>query len=323
MKIFGWMGGFDGCGFYRIQLPLLGLAKLGHETKADTRWDMFDDVWANPNVLVGQRMTNAPASRSWIQLCQSGRMRCVYEIDDDIFSVDPSSAASGWNDSELQMAVCANATAAHLVTVTTPRLAEIFGELNPNVSILPNTIPKIAERQERKPHPGVNIGWGGSATHQMDFAGVAESIVRAADRRKHASLVVTGPDYLPAGRERINRPWQAKVPDWWATLADIDIGIAPLAHHPFNDSKSFIKILEYAAHGIPFVASNTGPYAANVQHGITGFLADTPAEWDHYLTALIRDGQLRSQMGRAGRLWARQYTTEKWAPEYERVYANG
>ncbi|MFW6311524.1 MAG: hypothetical protein ACOC1K_04740 [Nanoarchaeota archaeon] len=41
---------------------------------------------------------------------------------------------------------------------------------------------------------------------------------------------------------------------------NIDIGLAPLLDHDFNNSKSNIKALEYTAAGIPGIYSKMKPY---------------------------------------------------------------
>lgn len=60
--------------------------------------------------------------------------------------------------------------------------------------------------------------------------------------------------------------------------ANFDIGIVPLNDIPFNRAKSYIKGLEYAAAGIPFVASALPEYEYLSERGI-GRVATTPKEW--------------------------------------------
>ena len=43
-------------------------------------------------------------------------------------------------------------------------------------------------------------------------------------------------------------------------LADFDVGLAPLADIPFNHGRSNVKAREYAAAGVPWLASPVGPY---------------------------------------------------------------
>lgn len=65
----------------------------------------------------------------------------------------------------------------------------------------------------------------------------------------------------------------------------IDIGIVPLSDVSFNHAKSYIKGLEYAAAGVPFVASDAPEYRYLADNGV-GRVASTPEEWEHHLSEL-------------------------------------
>jgi hypothetical protein len=65
----------------------------------------------------------------------------------------------------------------------------------------------------------------------------------------------------------------------------IDIGIIPLNDIPFNHAKSFIKGLEYAAAGIPFVSSYSPEYQLLADSGI-GRVARNSDEWIYHLDEL-------------------------------------
>ena len=68
-----------------------------------------------------------------------------------------------------------------------------------------------------------------------------------------------------------------------------NVGIVPLTDIPFNHAKSYIKGLEYAAAGIPFVASWSPQYEElTEEHGI-GSLAREPSEYVTLLSDLLDD----------------------------------
>lgn len=66
----------------------------------------------------------------------------------------------------------------------------------------------------------------------------------------------------------------------------IDVGIVPLNNIEFNDAKSFIKGLEYAAAGIPFIASPSPEYKYLAEHGV-GRIASNQEEWLQHASELI------------------------------------
>jgi glycosyltransferase involved in cell wall biosynthesis len=98
-------------------------------------------------------------------------------------------------------------------------------------------------------------------------------------------------------------------------LARGDIGVAWLPDHPWSEGKCGLKVLQYMAAGLPVVANSFGIHRELVEHGRTGFLADTPAEWRRAIATLAADPELRRRMGRAARLrLERQWSVQAWGP---------
>lgn len=87
----------------------------------------------------------------------------------------------------------------------------------------------------------------------------------------------------------------------------IDVGIVPLRDLDFNDAKSFIKGLEYAAAGVPFIASPSPEYKYLAEHGV-GRIASTPDEWLQHAEELL-DPKVRKEE----RLRNRQIIEEKFS----------
>lgn len=80
-----------------------------------------------------------------------------------------------------------------------------------------------------------------------------------------------------------------------AQLMRFDIGVVPLTMNPFNDSKSWIKGLEYAAAGIPFIASPSAAYKQLKEEYGVGLLAKRQMDWIKHLTVL-RDPKARQDI---------------------------
>jgi glycosyltransferase involved in cell wall biosynthesis len=82
-------------------------------------------------------------------------------------------------------------------------------------------------------------------------------------------------------------------------LETSDIGLAPLPDNRFTRGKCGFKILQYAAAGLPVVAS---PVGAN-----TGFLVTDTRQWVDRITELIENPNLRKRMGREGLAYAEKF----------------
>ena len=90
------------------------------------------------------------------------------------------------------------------------------------------------------------------------------------------------------------------------SLQRLDIGIMPLQNRPFERGKCGYKLIQYMACGLPVIASPVGVNRELVEHGVNGFLAESTEEWEQALRTLLDDAELRSSMGRNGRLKVEQ-----------------
>ena len=69
-------------------------------------------------------------------------------------------------------------------------------------------------------------------------------------------------------------------------MKKFNIGIVPLNNIDFNKAKSYLKGLEYAVAGIPFIASDMPEYRLLSDAGI-GRIADSPEQWMSHIEALL------------------------------------
>ncbi|WP_030917266.1 glycosyltransferase family protein [Streptomyces sp. NRRL B-24720] len=324
LDVFGWQADESGCSYYRIQLPLGGLAALGHTVAHSLRMppEVRDSV---STVIVGQRVCKPNPSKLWQALAAQGR-KLIYEIDDNLWNVDASSPAAHafFADPEIRANLQRNIEVASAVTVTTEPLAGIVRQWNPNVHIVPNAVPDwMLNHQPPQRNDGLlTIGWGGSATHNMDFAEVADPLRQFLKRNEGTEFHCIGNDYaqwmrIPRERARFT-PWVPGVDDFLRAI-DYHVGIAPLRPHLFNQSKSALKALECGALGIPVVAAAVRPYEDYVQDGTTGYLVHRDHEWGQHLRALINDPAMRVEMGAAARDQAAEHTISRRAALWEKA----
>ena len=75
----------------------------------------------------------------------------------------------------------------------------------------------------------------------------------------------------------------------------------PLTADLWAEGKCGFKALQYMAMKIPAIASPVGVNTAIIDHGVNGFLAITPEDWEKAIVTLISDKKLRLRMGEEGR----------------------
>lgn len=308
----------SGCGFYRITLPLDELGRHGWQAGYGLRMPEHD-----PGIFVGQRFDVPAIVPIWQAL--AGHYGLVYEIDDDPFTVDEVNwlATPVYRREEVLNTIRRCASIADLVTVTTQPLAEVFSKFSQNIHVINNFIPEsmLAIHPPRHPTEPLILGWAGGVSHMRDVAMIAQTwrdVMEETGVRGH----FVGADYRNILRPQgfSYTPWSVD-PREYFTKIDFDIGLIPIADCPFARSKSRIKALEFAALGIPVIASDCEAYREFVLDGITGFLVSTQGQWRDAMMTLIKDERLRWEMKLAARRHARDYTIEgnwrRWADVYE------
>jgi glycosyltransferase involved in cell wall biosynthesis len=186
--------------------------------------------------------------------------------------------------------------------------------------VLPNgfseetyTLSRIHARMKKGLDDGiVRIGYAsGTRTHQADFRRCADALAAVLKENDAARLVLFRKNDVPTLElnefpqfekltERIEwRPFveYAELPK---EIARFDVNLAPLEDgNPFCEAKSELKFFEAAIADVPTIASPTGPFGRAIEHGVTGFLAETSDEWLRALRELLHSAPLRARLGRA------------------------
>lgn len=327
-----------GCGHYRMYYPAWQLENEFEIEFADglpinrTRERVPRVVSVgrmDTDVLVLQRPLQQVLAES-IPFFQRKGITVIVDIDDDFTCLHPShwarmvyeprlSPTNNWN--HLKRA-CGYAD---LVTCSTPALAQRHGGRGHAV-VLPNCVPERLLETERN-HDGRTVGWTGYTTfHPRDLT-VTRGGVAAAIRETGARMLVVG-NIADVQRDMsLDEEPDADGPyvlaDYSQGLAKITVGIVPLLESKFNDAKSYLKGLEFAAVGVPFVASPTPAYKVLNDAGL-GLLADDKSKlWKRHTKQLLTCEAMRVEMGGYGREVVRQYhTIERNAWRWAQVWVD-
>ena len=188
-----------------------------------------------------------------------------------------------------------------LITVSSDMLVKDWNKYNASIRCIPNYIQLDRYMNIRtKSHEGIVIGWGGSATHLESFQNskILPSLQKICRQYQNVKLMICGNDpkileKIPVpSRQLVHQPF-VDVEQWPGVLSNFDIGLAPL-HGPYDERRSWIKVLEYLVMSIPWVATNAAPYAMFKNYG---FLVDNNEdEWVTALKKLIENiGQYKKK----------------------------
>ena len=228
--------------------------------------------------------------------------------------------ANGWNRQRLLG--CTRALReCDVISCSTPELLQQVRVMFPaaHLELLPNTAPKLPNNTNPKAitHP-LRIGWTGAPWTRPDdltlLKPLASWIVNQPEKLKlvhvghsdsHMSLAevleLKNPDVVET------RPLQSH--SNYLKQLDFDIGLAPLAPNNFNYYKSAVKVLEYSALGIPWLASRAQPYQELCREWQwPGRLCAEPMAWIQQLEPLL-DPTTRRQEGQQLQTLCKQHAS--------------
>ena len=242
----------------------------------------------------------------------------VFDFDDAIFVryISPSNGYLSYLKFPAKTrAICRLAT--H-VMAGNRYLADYARKVNPNVTIVPTTIDteKYTVETEGPQSDMPVIGWSGSHSTVQHLDTLRGALERLAAQERFRLRVIGTASYELEGVEVEAIPWRSETEV--ADLRPIHIGVMPLPDEDWSRGKCGLKALQYMALGIPTVCSPVGVNSEIVRDGENGFIAATEDEWVEKLSRLLREVQLREDLGRAGRVTVEEtYSASVQAP---RVY---
>lgn len=343
MKVYVYPADETGCGRYRLIWPAQALRAQGHDVTIvwpsqragfggavnEHGTSVQVDAPPDADVIVMQRLTYRPIATA-VPLLRERGIAVVVDMDDDLNSIHPNNSAynhyhphrgSRWHSWHNAATACDNAT---IVTTASVALQQVYAAHGRGV-VIPNHVPAAYLDIPRQ--DSAVIGWGGwVGTHPDDLQMVGQAIARLT-REGHRFRVIGPRDGAKSALWLDQEPEATGAVDmaaWPHALATLGVGIAPLADTKFNASKSYLKILEYAAVGVPWVASPRAEYARFQRLGGGGFLADKPRQWQNRLRDLAVNADLRQEMSQAGRDLAAQHTIEgnawRWMEVWEAAH---
>jgi glycosyltransferase involved in cell wall biosynthesis len=201
-----------------------------------------------------------------------------------------------------------------------PVLADWASQFNDDVVVIPSCVSPESYRQKTdyQVHDPPRLGWIGSPDNETYLLLVAPAL-QEVHRRTGARLTLigtTGPSLGDLERIIDRVAWSETTQH--AILAELDLGIAPLPDEPYTRGKCGYKLLQYAAAGLPVVASPVG-----VNNQILSELgmpaAGESVEWvDAILDLLTRAVEARAVSGRRVReVTQLRYSYDAWRSRWE------
>lgn len=355
MKVFFIPKDVDGSGCYRAIFPALALQQKGHTTSLPA-FKLLDEngqpiqmggtgLGSLPqgNLNVGFLQESVPSD--WdVYVFQTGTSRFMYEwatilkeqygrtilldLDDDLHRVpkyNPGQLSPGQNPDVNRKWAQRMCELADGISCATPALADFYRRWNPNIRVIPNLLhwPMWENLPEAKWNK-FRVGYMGSTDfHRADLEVLGKKVGKWIEHHPDTEFVAAGDprihDILCIPRaQRVSTSATAfRCLDLPTITACMDVGLVPLARNVFNEGKSCLKGMEYAACGIPCLASPTAEYRRWVHDGTNGYLCQHPDDFVARLDQLYANRELAKGLGDNARLMVQDWTFQQKAHLWE------
>jgi glycosyltransferase involved in cell wall biosynthesis len=250
--------------------------------------------------------------RKWllkIRQLQANGIKVIYEIDDYVHGVDKQAGhdyakyftKDRLREYEMCMRVCDG------IITSTDYIARRYAKYNRNIYICRNGLDLARYQLTRPERPTTNIGWAGATGHIQALVPWINATIPVLRSHPDTAWVSIGGEQGVAemvgkaiGRERhaIGIPFTT-LECYPAAMCMIDIMLAPAGKTGWYRGKSDLRWLEASALGIPVIADPI--VYPEIEHGVTGFHAETPQQVTEILRELIADEELRTRVGKQAR----------------------
>lgn len=333
----------NGCTWYRCILPAQQLNLAGiHASfgflsiKQNGKFVIkrLNDTFSHRHRIIVLKVIMSAQTLEAMPKAQALGQKIVVDIDDlheelhetnhAHASTDPSKSKE--NNREIYAEIIKNADA---LICSTPFIEQYYKNKYPKkpIFMVRNAIDidrwTRFKTVKRKPI----IGWlGATPWRSLDLEQISpffnDYLVSRDARFHHAGHIPwAGPAYLRLNITPDLCSVSPMVPlyDLPNVYANFDIGIVPLNDIPFNRAKSFIKGIEYAAAGIPFVASNLPEYKYLADAGV-GRVASSREEWEHHLDSFMNVAKREEESRNARVVVSKNFSIAQTASQWIEVF---
>lgn len=198
--------------------------------------------------------------------------------------------------------------------------------------LIPNSAPHLPEQVQQVAPPPIRIGWTGAPwTRAADLALLRPLGEWIADRPDQLRLVHVGhgegrlslASALGLRADQVEtHPLQGH--GNYLQQINFHVGLAPLTQSSFNHYKSAIKVIEYSALGIPWLASDVEPYRAlSHQWQWHGRLCQDPIAWIEQLQPLLSEQRRRLEGRLLQKLCDQHSSFNQGVENWRRALAEG
>lgn len=339
----------NGCTWYRCVLPAIAMIGRKHTCQVglitidggNVGIKVTSPLYKQDGVFSGHKMIvfKLPmhlANVAAADIAISKGVKVVVDIDDWFEGLPESNRAkkltdpesSKENNREIYFQVI---EMAHALICSTPFLYDFYKKKHPSkpIFMIRNSIDvnRWPKRNTRSCAPV--IGWVGAtpwrANDLEQLAPFMQNYLRTRNIKfHHAGHSPDAPlahNLLEIDESMSSKSGMLPMTQLPSLFDNMDIGIVPLNNLEFNYAKSYLKGIEYAAAGLPFVASSTPEYEYLASHGV-GRIAKSHDDWVYHFDELMDFNMRKDEAEINLEIIKNQFSIESHAHAWEETYRN-
>jgi glycosyltransferase involved in cell wall biosynthesis len=218
--------------------------------------------------------------------------------------------------------------ACDLATSPVPTLTEMWSKYADMVAVVVNCLdlsyyPDVEVKRKRKKGE-IRVGWSGGSSHSADWKSVMPIMKKLQEKYPKMKLVVAG-SYFPENFKDFDveyHPWTKwEAHPYRMKLLDLDFAIIPLADDVhFNDYKSELKMMEFAALKVPMIVKDQLPYSPYIKKGHNCLAYKTGEELEKCFDIMVEGKQNDKLIDNAYEWVTNERDVLKIAPDLVKLY---
>jgi glycosyltransferase involved in cell wall biosynthesis len=230
------------------------------------------------------------------------RKKIIFDFDDAIWLPNYSKHNESFHQLKMYGKIHWTLRWTYRVSAGNAYLANFARPYQPDVVVLPTTIDTQNHHARVKDYsrPGpLVIGWTGTLT-TIRYLHPLLPIIAELEKKYdfEFEIIANENPHFDLKSFRFRR-WQkeSEIDD----LLRFSVGLMPLEDDQWAKGKCGFKALQYMALGIPALVSPVGVNTDIVEHGVNGYICDSPMEWKETIVQLLQNPILCTQLGLAAR----------------------
>lgn len=187
------------------------------------------------------------------------------------------------------------------LVVSTDFLADTCRHFISDIRVVPNRIERKTwchlqsrKRTGRKPR----VGWAGGAGHRGDLE-LLRPVVEATHQEVDWIFFGMCPEAMRPYIREFHAGGRFDVYPARLAALDLDLAVAPLEVHPFNQAKSNLRLIEYGVLSLPVVCTDIDPY----RNSPAKLVQNEPDQWINAIRERIYDLDAAEAEGAAMQRW--------------------